>query len=1229
MQVPEFHLSYHSILSPSLAIRDFSMDLLKKTDDGGRLSNHEINIVNNDESGYLSEASSEPKPGAVRVSSAGHLFNLQHQRPHDDDHAEKMYDDGQVDMIYEEIGLPTAVKAERSFEESDQFRETATKEAEQQILANLTPAEEYERSNGSSRSGRRRYWIYAIAFVVVIGAVVLITVLTSSANKNEEESSPIPPATLSPTTSADLCEDALELPQPISITGTTVNATLDRNLDTCGDITSNGIGVWYFIEGTGTRMSVSTCNGANFDTQISVFSGSNCFGGLKCEYGNDQRANCGQDASQLIFFAEEGVRYYLMVHGLRRAAGIFSLTVEPLQDNDVCITATRFEDFGPGVTHQVTVFGSNRFSTTMSNDAPACGVLSPGPGSWFVFAAKDTRFVQARVDDFPSNLLSVYSGDGCGNLKCIDSSEGFVMWTAIRSTDYYIFVHGKGSSVGDFALTLLHGGLLAPDLDDQVAIKLPKRCDLAFTLDEALSFESRVVIFGFTKQGEVANVPSCGNLVVSDSKGLWYTFTGSGNEVLVSTCETTSVFDTRISVFTGGCSTLSCVGGGDDNCGDHGFVNFVAERDFEYFILVHGTDNRVGNFTLSVDEVSLIIIPPDTCDKALPITLDGIGRLGTVSGAQFQDVGLCRDIDLAARSIYYTVLGTGSTMIASTCNQLSDTSAQIQLYGGSCDNLECIDNLKVVNCGPQMSVIWDSIVNQTYFIQVYGSENGTISLSVEEIAENYVCEDSSTSLEIGSSVLGSTRISQSDDGAFCSQAGNEPGSWYRVSSVTNGSLSVSACSIITNFNPQISVYDSCGSLQCLASNNGMRCGDGSAVTWTTSAGKIYYIVVRGSGENEFGNFALTLGPGNNLCEIAEPVQPDGVGTLGSTLQATMDEGSLSCFASGIVVDGPAVWYKVIGTGGLLEASTCTTDTDFDTKLSVYQGTCGELSCIVGNDNSCGSKSSLTWFASEQEIYYILVHGFETGNFGLIVRTVENDSCASSLSLKTDSSVIVADSSTNSSFPYPCTSSTIESQLFWYDVIGTGGEITVDACAGSSTLSQVSVFASGCNDLSCSDLTIGGCSISFDSVYNQEYHILVSDREGESFELFLNSSNYECESAFGPLSVGGSVRGSTGGSSVDVAETCGSLSSRGAGVWYYFIGTGLPVTAFTCDSFTDFDTQISVYSGYDCGSLKCVGAKDDNCGLQTWMMIPTVEGEKYYILISGKGTSNGNFVLSIR
>ena len=65
--------------------------------------------------------------------------------------------------------------------------------------------------------------------------------------------------------------------------------------------------------------------------------------------------------------------------------------------------------------------------------------------------------------------------------------------------------------------------------------------------------------------------------------------------------------------------------------------------------------------------------------------------------------------------------------------------------------------------------------------------------------------------------------------------------------------------------------------------------------------------------------------------------------------------------------------------------TCSSSSNFDTKISVFQGSCGVLTCVDGNDDdfSCslnGLYSSVTWTATASEQYFVLVHGFSSCNW---------------------------------------------------------------------------------------------------------------------------------------------------------------------------------------------------------------------------------------------------------
>jgi Abnormal spindle-like microcephaly-assoc'd, ASPM-SPD-2-Hydin len=119
-------------------------------------------------------------------------------------------------------------------------------------------------------------------------------------------------------------------------------------------------------------------------------------------------------------------------------------------------------------------------------------------------------------------------------------------------------------------------------------------------------------------------------------------------------------------------------------------------------------------------------------------------------------------------------------------------------------------------------------------------------------------------------------------------------------------------------------------------------------------------------------------PPNDLCDNAILIGC-GASVNGTTVLATFDNVG-TCGTSNTA---PGVWYKTIGTGSPITVSTCTA-ASYDTKLSVFSGTCAAKVCVGGNDDFCSLRSQVTFNSVAGTTYYILVHGFGTavGTFTL-------------------------------------------------------------------------------------------------------------------------------------------------------------------------------------------------------------------------------------------------------
>ena len=224
-------------------------------------------------------------------------------------------------------------------------------------------------------------------------------------------------------------------------------------------------------------------------------------------------------------------------------------------------------------------------------------------------------------------------------------------------------------------------------------------------------------------------------------------------------------------------------------------------------------------------------------------------------------------------------------------------------------------------------------------------------------------------------------------------------------------------------------------------------------------------------------------PDNDLCEDAiELTCPEGGGQVtvsGTTNLATVDNAGF-CGTSNTA---PGVWYKV-NFDGLLTASTCN-QANYDTKLSVYDGSCGALGCVAGNDDTAGCSgftTELTWGGDGTD-QLLLVHGFGSaeGDFDLTLtcaESAENDDCEDAIGPLAVGSV-TSGSTTTATVDEPPSldcGTAVTAPGVWYSVVGTGNTMTASTCndgdpstGGANYDTKISVYCADCEVNEC----IGG------------------------------------------------------------------------------------------------------------------------------------------------------------
>jgi hypothetical protein len=141
-------------------------------------------------------------------------------------------------------------------------------------------------------------------------------------------------------------------------------------------------------------------------------------------------------------------------------------------------------------------------------------------------------------------------------------------------------------------------------------------------------------------------------------------------------------------------------------------------------------------------------------------------------------------------------------------------------------------------------------------------------------------------------------------------------------------------------------------------------------------------------------------PPNDLCNNAIPLAC-GADVTTDITTATGTDNPGTCVTLGS--NEPGVWYTVAGTGGNIHITTCNPGTNYDTKITIWEGTCAVLNCVTGNDDQSGGfdpdcdvtgiginrGSTVDFCSTPGTLYYIYLYGF-AGNVGTAQMTITCD-----------------------------------------------------------------------------------------------------------------------------------------------------------------------------------------------------------------------------------------------
>ncbi len=223
-------------------------------------------------------------------------------------------------------------------------------------------------------------------------------------------------------------------------------------------------GVWYKFTGTGDDIEASTCSNADYDTRISVYSGS-C-GILACVAGNDDAPTCAGYTSVASFGTSVGVDYYIFIHGYGNAQadqGAFTLSLTcstpctPVPSNDDCVTASSLSVSSAGGCTPTA--GSNLCAANASIGNPSCDPFGVIQDVWYTFNTGVNSGVSIDLQAVSANpnglKMALYDGCGGNEVSCFNGVSGIQSVTGLTAgTDYYLQIWTGSTDEGDFTICI-------------------------------------------------------------------------------------------------------------------------------------------------------------------------------------------------------------------------------------------------------------------------------------------------------------------------------------------------------------------------------------------------------------------------------------------------------------------------------------------------------------------------------------------------------------------------------------------------------------------------------------------------------------------------------------------------------------------------------------------------------------------------------------------------------
>lgn len=754
----------------------------------------------------------------------------------------------------------------------------------------------------------------------------------------------------------DLCANATSLPcGTTNLAGTTDGSTLVTHGTGC---TMSNYGVWYTFTGDGNLNRITVDPEAGFNTEISISSGScGSLSNVDCE-----DANGSGTADETLISTVLGTTYYVYVayylsSGGQTDTGDFTISRECITPpaNDECSGATALTvnaDLNCGVVTSSTITGA-----TASADANSCGGTDDDD-VWFSFVATSAnhRIVISNVSGTVTDMYHAIFTGTCGTLGtalvCSDANTSNLTSLTIGQT-YYVRVYTYTSTTGQ-------------DVDFDICVGTPPPPPSNNECANATSLPCGTTNLAGTTVNTTDITHGTGCFL--SNYGVWYTFTGNGQQTTISV---NSTFDAELAVMSGSCGSLtniSCTDSGNPET--YTLITTNGETYYVYVAHYSSGSTTTGTFTISR---SCTAAPACSADMTINTTTYSNTGLTTCGfGDDFTSSDACGSSYLGGDDIVIAYTPTTSDCISI---DLSNTNT----YTGVFVTNNCPDNAGTQCLASNTSYSGNPTINSfyvtagtTYYITVstYPSPQCTpFDLDIT------ICPPAPSNDECANAIgltVNPTRIcdvstsaniayaTASGDANTCSGSADDDIWFSFVATNTTHYVDLNNVSgTVTDM--YHSVYSgSCGSL-----GSPLVCSDANSSTVTgLTIGQTYYVRVytytsTGGQDVDFEVCVTSPNPppANDDCVNAISLTMNGETCINTTSGYTESATQSLVGCTGTADDD--VWFSFVATATSHDLSLINATGTTDLVHEVFSGSCGSLVSLNCSDPNSSTISGLT------------------------------------------------------------------------------------------------------------------------------------------------------------------------------------------------------------------------------------------------------------------------------